>query len=200
MKLLIPLVACIWLLLAACSDAKPKTQPVNETPKALQDKSSSSDISFKKRSPNLLESLYEEQVQQHPELAELEKKLDQLAESRSDSTKSFNTYNGKNESYYNSATSYAGNISDSVLREKMNRLVAASMEKYQVRTQSHTDLLTTLEAKKVSLGDLHSILKLTRTLAVMEKYQGNHLPGTNSITGYINREEEAIRYIDSLLK
>ena len=93
----------IFLMLFSCDSSRTQETPQNETPKALEDKTSSSEIVSKRGYNDLIESLYEELVEKTPDLKELETQIDKLAGSKSDSLEQFSKYNGKNQSYYQSA-------------------------------------------------------------------------------------------------
>ena len=111
----------------------------------------------------------------------MESRLDELPEHRGDSTKAFDSYDYKNNSYYSFAREHIKDIKDSVLRGKMERLIAASDTAYRVLTADHRALLTGIDEKALTVKDLHTMLKLTRTAVVIGQYQKGHLPGTGPL-------------------
>jgi len=120
-------------------------------------------------------------VKSDPSLTELESRLNQLPERRGDSTKAFDSYDYKNSSYYSSAREHIKDIKDSVLRGKMERLIAASDTAYRVLTADHHALLVRIDEKALTVKDLHTMLKLTRTAVVIGQYQKGHLPGAGPL-------------------
>lgn len=177
---------------------KQETPAPVETPKALDDKTS---YSFTKRGEgNLVEELYEELVSKDAALKRLEDQIDELDKSQGDSAHSFFTFNQKNQSYYNIAESNVTEIKDSVLSEKIKLLVAGSLARYKSQISKHYDLLNTINAKKSTIEDLHHAVKIITTLAVMERYQRENLPGTKALKGYMQEEDKAIRLADTLVK
>ena len=188
--------------LAACTNSRAKDKQVQETPKALQDKSSSSssEMIFKRSNDDLVESLYNELADKTPELKQLEDQIDNLRSSEDDSTESFVNYNSKNESYFNSAGSHADNIKDSVLRDKIKLLIANSVTKYNSSISLHNDLLKSIATKDRTLRDLHIVLKITRTLPLIGKYQKDNLPSTESLKGFSKALDKTIKYADTLTK
>jgi hypothetical protein len=86
------------------------------------------------------------------------------------------------------------------LRDKMKILVANSLAKYNSLISTHTDLLKSIDTKGLTLNDLHTILKITRTVPLIEKYQKDKLPSSKSLEGFSKRLDEAINYTDTLIK
>jgi hypothetical protein len=175
-------------------------QPPAETPKALQD-GSSMDFEVKKmRGEDLVESLYQELVKSDPHLAELESWLGQLPEHYSDSIKSFASYDSKNRAYYFSAMEHIKSMKDSVLRRMMEQLISASDTAYRVLTANHHALLTSIDEKELTVEDLHTMLKLTRTAVVIGQYQKRHLPGTGPLQRLLKEYERAEQKTDEAIR
>ncbi|HEY8915042.1 MAG TPA: hypothetical protein VIM87_01360 [Chitinophaga sp.] len=170
------------------------------TPKALDDNSAAYDIISKGRGGDLVESLYDELICKNSDLKSLEDKLKALRTGRHDSVKVFNRFNDKNEIYYNAADQHVEGIKDSVLRDKIKVLVAGSLKKYQGLTAGHNELLKAIETKNLTLADLYTVLKVVKTLQVMETYQRDNLPSAKPLKGYIHNQNEALKLVDTLTK
>ena len=196
-KIIIPILA---LTLASCNDNRTQDKPKQETPKALEDKSSSYEIISKRGNDDLLESLYNELVSKDIELKKLEDRIDELNKSKSDTTELFDKYNGKNQSFFSSADRHVSEIKDSLVREKMKNIVALQLTKYNSKIARHNELLKLIETKQMTISDLHNVLKIFRTLPLIDKYQKENLPNTNSFEGYIKQQEETIKLADTLSK
>jgi len=200
MKTSIIISTLLFLTLASCDNPTTRGREKQETPKALEDKSSSLDISIKRSDGDLVETLYTELVDKNPELKQLENKIEDLSKSEADSTKSFENYNLKNQAYYNSTSRHIEQIKDSLLRDKVKLLIANSLTNYNSSTSRHKDLLKSIETKNLTLSDLHTILKITKTLPVIEKFQKDNLPATKSLEEYLKQLDATIRYADTLSK
>jgi hypothetical protein len=190
----------IILTFNSCDNSVSQDGHQNETPKALEDKSSSYETIYKRGYNDLIESLYKELTDKTPELKELEKQIDKLTGSKSDTAELFNKYNRKNLSYYHSANNRIEQIKDSVLKERMKLLIETSLTKYNSAVSKHNDILNSIDNKNVSLNDIHLILKITRTLPLIDKYQKENLPSTSSLEGYSKQLDKTIKYADSLTK
>lgn len=194
------LLTSVILLAISCDNPGTRSQSENETPKALDDNSASYEYISKRGYGDLMESLYSELADKTPELKALEMSVDKLTESKSDSLELFTNYNGKNQRYYRSAEDHLGQIKDTVLKEKMKRLIEASLMKYDQSVLKHNTIINAIDKKTITLNDLHLILKITRTLPIIENYQRDNLPSTRSIEGYATQLDKAIVYADSLTK
>ena len=188
------------LTFASCDNTRTQDKPKQETPQALEDKSSSYELISKRGYDDLVESLYNELVTKDVDLKKLEDKIDELNKSKNDTTDLFDKYNGKNRSYFSSADRHVVNIKDSLLRDKMKILVINQLSKYNSRIGKHNELLKIIDAKQMTISDLHNVLKIVRTLPLIDKYQNDNLTDTKSFEGYIKHQEKAIQLVDTLSK
>ena len=199
MKINLILPAVLILTLASCTDHHTPDKPIAVIPKALEDKSSLFDYSGRGYG-NLVEDLYRELLDKDPELQQLEEKIQTLQKNRTDSTALFERFNGKNQAYFSSANYHVSAIKDSVLREQMLALIAGNIEKYHASMAKHSALMQTIAANGTTASDLHNMLKIVRTLPLMEKFQQDHLPGTASLEGHIKQQDETIRFAGAVTK
>jgi predicted house-cleaning noncanonical NTP pyrophosphatase (MazG superfamily) len=196
--LLISIITCTFL---SCNQTPGNKEVTPETPKALQENSSSAEYSLlSKRGSNedLIENLYSELVDKTPELKDIEKRIDYLNEARVDSIEDFNNFNQKNNSYYSAAEQRVSHITDSLLRDKMRSIITNSQSKYSVQIAKHNSLIEILNSKAIKLQDLHIILKLVKTLTLIEKYQKDNIPNTKPIEKVITEFDKTIQKTDSL--
>ena len=200
MRTIILILTFIFLTLFSCDNPQTQDKHLDKTPEALEDKNSSYQIISKRGYNDLIESLYKELADKTPELNELENQINNLTDSRDDSTKLFTVYDGKNKSYYQSAINHVEQINDTLLKDKIKLLIENSMTNYNKTVSKHNDLLKSIDSKNLSLNDLHLILKITKTLPLIDKYQKDALPSTNSLKGYSNQLDKTIKLADTLTK
>ena len=198
----IKIIASVILILifACCNNNRTQEKPTQETPKALQDNTGSYELTSKRGYDNLIESLYSELVNKNIDLKKLEEKIDELNKSKRDSSNSFYEFNEKNQSYFNAANTQISGIKDSLLKDKMKLLIAANLTKYNSTISKHNDLLKMIEAKNLSIADLHTVLKIVKTLPLIDHYQKENLPNIKSLEGYIKQQDEVIQLADTLSK
>jgi hypothetical protein len=187
------------ILFAACKQSGNDVQSSPGTPESLQEKSNS-EIGFsKKRMPeDLVESLYAELLEKNTDLNELEKTIENLDEQKHDSLNSFKMFDEKNTSYYNSTERYVRNIQDSLLRMKIKTIIDNSLKSYDQRIAANENLISILGVKDKALDDLHIVLKLVKTLPLIEKYQADNKPSVKPIEKVINHFDKAIQRADTL--
>lgn len=201
MKTIIIISATLLVGLFSCKQPDKKDDSKADTPKALQEKDYS-DISLSSRGydNDLVNELYNEQVNKSPELRDIESTIDKLAAIKADSLHSFELFDQKNVSYYTSVNQYLQQIKDSVVREKMKALINNSMAQYNNKTDRHKNLIALLGKKESSLADLHIVLKLMKTLPVIQKFQADHIPPVHPIEKTIEAFDKAIQRVDTLTK
>jgi len=181
--------------------ARPPAAP--ETPKALKEDAGLSEVTLVSKSSgreDMIESIYRELVAKDAGLTDLETQLDGLGLKLSDSTRAWSDFDGKNHSYYHSAGGHIEAIKDSILRKKMEMLIAGSDTAYGVLTGMHKAFLAQIDKKQLSVADLHEVLKLTRTLPVIEQYQKRQLPATRPLKHTVEAYEGVEQQEEKLIK
>lgn len=200
-KLLSICAVLVLLSASSCGDRSPKIQPpAQPTPKALTNETSSYKGISKRSSPDLVEELYGEMVAKNSQLKKLEGNIQMLVEARADSATAFNSYAEKNSSYYYAANSHAGQIADSMLRKKVKDMIASSISDYNALAAKHDALLNTIDTRSTNLKDLHTALKIVKTLTIIRKYQINSLPSIMPIEHYLQQQNETIKLADDMIK
>lgn len=198
MKARSTIVLLFIVAITACNQPHKDSKPQQETPKALEDKGVSLEIVSKRSYDDLVESLYAELAEKKSELKKIEDGIADLRKSQVDSSASFDNYDAKNKSYFHAANNHVNQIRDSVLREKLKIMIAGSFAKYNRSVIPHNHLLKYIEERNIALNDLHTILKITRTLPLIEKYQATNLPDTNSLKGFSTQLDETVKQISNI--
>lgn len=114
-------------------------------------------------------------------------------------TNGFYNYLDKSENYYGSVNGKVKGIKDSLLMKKMQMLITAHKKAQEARTTEINSLLKTIPANDTLLNDHHSALKIVKTLAVMEKYQKEHLPNKSELKKLIRQQEKIIQQMNGLM-
>jgi hypothetical protein len=203
MKSMLLLFICGSLLIVSCNRTPNVPQPVSPTtPKALQENSSSEISLLRKGSyrDDLLTSIYEELLTKDSILKQLEENIAQLNNEKPDSLKTFSFFKNKNEDYYTDAREYLLRIKDSSLRLKIKNQIDNSFTNYNKRIAGHHNLVSLLQSKDSTLTDLHTVLKIVKTLHVMDTYQKDDMPSSRSIEKMILKFEKTIKQADTLIK
>ena len=194
------LAGLIFLITILSCDNLPKADKTkHETPKALEEESFSSESFVKRSNEDMIESIYNELVIKTPELKDLEKNIESLSGNKNDSNDLYKKFNDKNQEYFSSANRNVEKIYDSVLKQRIRLLIFSSLTKYNSKVSKHEDLLKSIDLKTITLSDLHTFLKISRTLPVIEKYQNENLPTTKPIENVSKHLDATIKRIDTLI-
>jgi hypothetical protein len=185
-------------LLFSCSGSpsEKRESPKEEVPVALQDDKPS--LKSYARSGDLTEDLYEELVEQQPALRKLEDDFEAYYPKLDELKKKYDQYDAKSNNYYASAHQKALTITDSLLKKKVNALIAASKDKYTSRSAAFNSLLQEISHNNTAMSDYHTVLKVVLTLPVMEKFQEEKQPDKKDFRNLIKEQKKLISQTDSL--
>lgn len=193
MKKLYPFAVVILLVLGACKNPQPAPAQQQQTPEALQENNKDYSLVSKSRSySNLVEELYSELAEKEPALNAQEENIIKVTESKNDPAAAFNSFNQKNNTFYDEAAAFTARITDSSVKTRIKQLLDNSSTGYKNKTAAHNSLIETINKKDIALADLHIVLKLVKTMAVMEKYQNDQLPSLKPLQTVSNNYDSVI--------
>jgi hypothetical protein len=193
-KSVLPLVAVLCIFFYDCKGDKKK----EKEPNVLENKSIDVSVLSKRSGKDLMENLYDELEERSEELQQLEGEMNALAKTTGDSISLFTRYDNKSNMFYEAAIKHAGNIQDSILRIKMRKIIDSSLLSYKKLVAPDTSFIHRIAQSQSSLKDLHTILKIVKTLPIMEQYQKDYLPADSMLHTLYNRYEALNRKVDSL--
>lgn len=179
----------VILIGESCSNKKNNTQ--KPVPTILEGKHIDVSSIYKKRGGELIDALYDELVSKSEQLQQVEESIRSLQEQQKAAVDSFQRFAEKNKNYYESANKKLNTFSDSLLKKKMQAMIAASQQAYQKNIADHLVLDSLIKKKNTTIKDLHQVLKISATLPLIELYQQQTKPGTVSM-------QDFNLYLDSL--
>jgi hypothetical protein len=191
-RLAIILIPCI-LLIFSCSSKQEKKEPAILKGKVIDVASI-----LKKRGKDPVDLLYEELVSNSEELQELEDQFKKLQDNSTDSLEAYKLFNEKNSSYYSSADNKIASISDSSIRRKIRSLLNRSRYNYLDTVSNWNALDSTVARRTTTLNDLHTLLKLIKTLPLIEEFQKSHAPSGTPALGIVREYDSIINRLDTL--
>lgn len=192
------LAIAILISFAACTQRSPQPKDQQVVSETLEKEKSGS--LTKRTADNLVVAMYNELVDKTPELQQLEKEINQAREMTVDSLAAFNEYDSKNDNYYAFAKSMSSQLHDSILGKALIAAIESSITKYNQRTANHETLRELITSKNITVSDLHMVLKILRTLPVIEQYQQKNLPPASPLQETNKELDELIRKIDAATK
>lgn len=184
--------------LFACGDKHAKIKPIQEIPKALDEKSPAYELVSKRGYDDLVETLYNELVSKDMDLKALEDKIDALNASERDSTNTFYRFNEKNQTYFKDVDKHISEINDTLIREKMKNLLTSHITQYKNSIVTHNEFINLIKDKNLTISDIHIVLKIVKTLPLIERYQQENLPNTKSLQGLIKQQDAIIKLTEKL--
>ncbi len=194
------LIIFVFLLSVACKTKPNVEKPKAETPKAFEEKNEILSYSKRGEYENLIGDLYIELVGKTKTLQALEVKIKETKETEADSTEAFKLYNQKSDIYYRSANRYLEGLSDSILKEKIKLLIGQSLLQYKSSLALDSSILLAIDKKTTKLQDVYTVLKIVKTLPLMEKFQRENKPSTKKLQGFEQQVDETIRAVESETK
>jgi len=176
------------LMIVSCNGNKSENRDSEvQNPEALQDDIKLKSIS--KRGGNLIDDLYAELVEKTPELKKLETDLETFQETPSETQNVFHNYDRNSNQFYENATRYANEITDSLSKKRILALIQKSNEKYDSDSKEIKELVKQISNSQNSIQDNHTILKIALTIPLIEKYQKENLPKKKEFLGTIAKQK-----------
>lgn len=180
-----------WLLLfaalAACS--APRTEEP-QVPKALQEPGVMDDLkSYSGRSGNydLVEALFEEALKSDSTLRQLFEAIEAQHHAHADTTERWQHYEQKNLQYYEDAKQHSERMSDTIARAEQLTLLRKSQERYEVDVRDARGLDSAYRHTRSSIADLQELVKVQRTLEMLERYQKEQRPHDATLRAEVER-------------
>lgn len=193
MKFFIPgIFLMLWI--PACKSPKKE----NETPRALQNKSVDVSEYTKRVNYDLVDNLYDELEEKNPALKSLATEARLLEKLKQDSTRHYLQFVSKNMAYYAAAIRQSGSIKDSILRKQVIAIMDSSRNDFNGQLEGHQSLVKYLDSAKTLLADHLIVLKLIKTMDLMEDYQQKQMPDSAGIRILLQKYLALISVTDSL--
>ena len=188
--------------LLSCQRVKQETkEPPKGTPKALrEDKSDVSSFVYKRGSEDLLDELYIELVKDNQNLKDIENLIEENSTEQKTLVDKFNAFNGKNESYYSSASNHWESIKDSVLRKKILSIIKTSSDNNSQKSSHMAALIRAIDTRNTSINDYHTAMKIIVTMPLIERYQKENLPKDSAYRVLLKQQDAIISKMDKIVK
>lgn len=188
------ILACIFLF--SCNESKEEKSSRNETPEVLKDDNYVS--AYSRSRDDLVQELYSEMLEKSDTLKKLENDLNEYETEKTESTQKFDKYDSKSKSYYVVAESNAKQIKDSLLKKRISLLIESSKNNYQNKTKGLSSLLKQIVDNNTKIEDYYSVLKIVKTLPLVEKYQSDNLLKTEEYKKLFKKQNRLMQQIQTL--
>lgn len=192
------LISLITLLATSCTDSHSSSEAI--VPEALNPPEYASiSLNSKVRGSSMIHELYEEALENNPELKKLDLRIIDLQEMTSDSLAEINQYIKNNEAFFQEASQlWIPHLADSTLRENEKSQLERLQQKHLARIKGLTVQIERLKNKNVEISDHYWQLKLKTVEDMMSQYQLSSLPESQSVISLIKEQNLILREINSL--
>jgi len=196
-----PFLLPVVLLMAACS---PPQEDQEQLPAALQDPDVVQDIkgSLTSRgySKDLVDALFVDVLKQDTSLQALLDAMDRQMIAHGDSTDRLMRYEARNRGYYEAALEHTAQLSDSLEREQQRSILRQSEARYNEAMAATRDLVQYYDSLQRRTTELVELIKLKRTLVMMEKYQQQERPADALMKAELERIKALEKRLEAALK
>lgn len=189
----------IFIFLSCKQQTAHKEQPA-ETPKALQKNPGTSIIEYSKRgNDDLVDDLYDEKLDEFPELKTLDKKFNDINESKIDSLAIFHKFDSKNNDYYRAADAHLNRVQDSFLKNELKIFFENNKTAYSNSISRLKNIEDQIGKQYISALDRRIALKLFLTLNMMNEFSKKNTPPVSSLESVFNNYKTYNVKLDSAI-
>lgn len=184
----------LGLSVLSCKENKHHADPIVEN---AVDQSESSVSGSLKRSgnENLIDQIYDEVIKNDKKLKALD---DRVLITQQETEKTLQVYNrilARSESYYQEAGYQAKSITDSLLKQQVEKEIKASSDQYNLKVKDITGRIILINRNATALNNLYTAFKIRKTLPEIEKYQKGHPLKADSLNAVINKQNKLLEEI-----
>ena len=171
---------------------------ITETPEVLEESSGylSSISSVKKRRPDIILKLYQEALENDPELNNLQDQINDIEIANRDSLRNMRRFLQTNSNFWQGADRYINNISDSTLRRSTYDLFNSLEDRLNRNLANHKDELSEIDKLETTLDDQSILLKLFVAESMMDNYRQNEMPDIETLKNMVKTYEDLIKSIE----
>ncbi|RKD92866.1 hypothetical protein [Mangrovibacterium diazotrophicum] len=188
----------------SCSNDKSKVAEQNtnqQTPDALVDDNKIDVSSYSKRyDSDIIQQLFDEAVETNESLKSLTSDLKKVREHKSDSLMAYEIYRRNNQDYWNTLARYSSQLSDSTLRQDLNKLIETLKAKQLKKTAQLDEVASQVDSATQKLNDLEILMKILVTQPMMSNYQRNELPNLKTVESVKEALESSIKQLEPYAK
>ncbi|MGE8555310.1 MAG: hypothetical protein ACN6OB_15425 [Chryseobacterium jejuense] len=189
--------ATLVLSVLSCRESKQQDPPIIEN--AIDNAESSVSGSFESyRDDNLIDKTYAELIKNDKNLKALDEKIFKVRKESNDLLKVYNEILGKSDAFYREAGYAAKSITDSLVKQQIEKEIQASNNQYSLKTGNIISLIAQVNTNNVNLSNLYTAFKIRKTLPEIEKYQKAHPLKTDSLDQFINKQNKLLEELKKL--
>lgn len=185
------------LSLLSCRESQRQNPPIVEN--AIDNADSSVSGSFESyRDDNLIDKTYSELIKNDKNLKALDDKILKVRKESIELLRIYEDILGKSNAFYQEARYTAKSITDSLIKQQIEKEIQASANQYNLKTGNIVSLIAKVNTNNVHLNNLYNAFKIKKTLPEIEKYQNAHPLKTDSLDHFINKQNKLIEELKNI--
>uniref|UniRef100_UPI0025915872 hypothetical protein n=1 Tax=Carboxylicivirga marina TaxID=2800988 RepID=UPI0025915872 len=190
---LISLVIISGCIRRQTTESPNQTEPVNETPIALQETKIIDEIGkySSRYNNNVIAKLYSEALENNTELKELDNQIKDIRRIETDSLFEYEDYARINNQYWSAVDNLLRQMKDSVLHDATKELVDDLKSNYNKSVSDFETQKKIIRNNRISLKDQHLLMQLFVTVPMIENFRRNEKPSVKSLE-YVAKEYEKL--------
>ncbi|PUV25075.1 MULTISPECIES: hypothetical protein [Sphingobacterium] len=185
------------LSLLSCRDNKSVNSPVDNV---IDNAGSSASGSLKSyRGDELtVNRIYFELIKNDKNLTALNTKIENTFEETGRTLAVYKNILNTSTSYYQDAHQQTKSITDSLVRQQVEKEIMASSEQYNLNVKNIKERIDLINKNNETLTSLYTTFKIRKTLPEIEKYQNAHPLQKDSLDHFVNKQNSLLDELKNL--
>ncbi|EJL67460.1 hypothetical protein [Chryseobacterium populi] len=185
------------LSLLSCTENKSRNGGAVEN--AVDNAESSVSGSLKSyRKEDMVDQIYFELIKNDKKLKALDDKISKTEEKFNKVISGYDEILSKSRSYYQNANYQAGTITDSLMKKEVIDQIKISSDQYDIKVKNIKALISLANKNQEKTNNLYTAFKIRKTIPEIEKYQKAHPLKTDSLTHFINKQNQLLNELKNL--
>ena len=185
------------LSVLSCRESQRQNPPIIEN--AIDNAESSVSGSFKSyRDDNLIDKTYSELIKNNKTLKALDDKILKTQKESAELLKTYDEILGKSDAFYKEAGYSAKSITDSLIKQQIEKEIQTGADQYSVKTRNIISLIAQINKNNVNLNNLYTAFKIRKALSEIEKYQNAHPLKADSLDAFINKQNKLLEELKNI--
>ncbi|WON92485.1 hypothetical protein ACLCDV_19245 [Sphingobacterium sp. Lzh-3] len=180
------------LSILSCQENKQQNLPLVEN--AVDNAESAVSGSFKSyRGNNItVNNIYSELIKDDKNLTALNSRIVKTLEETEEVLAVYNNVLNTTKSYYQDADDQTKAITDSLVKQQVQKEISASADRYDLKVKNITDHISQITKNTEKLVSMYTAFKIRKTLPEIEKYQNAHPLKMDSLNTFITRQNKLL--------
>ncbi|CAH0259313.1 MULTISPECIES: hypothetical protein [unclassified Chryseobacterium] len=186
------------LSILSCTENKQQNPPLVEN--AVDNAESSVSGSFKsyREIGTSVDKIYFELIKNDKNLTALNSRVVKTFEETEKALAVYNNILNTSESFYQDAHYQTKAITDSLVKQQIEKEITASSDRYKLKVKNITDRISQITKNNETLTSTYTAFKIRKTLPEIEKYQKAHPLKTDSLDRIITKQNQLLEELKKL--